>query len=107
MKSVRLFNEHAERWELPNGILHREDGPAFDDRHGNIQYRQNGVAHRLDGPAIFREDGSYDWVIDGRYITEQIEFWAETMGIDLDNLSEDDKILISIKWSRSENTNED
>lgn len=45
----------VETWSLPNGDLHRLDGPALVERHRGVARRGlhhvRGVLHRLDGPA--------------------------------------------------------
>ena len=38
--------------------------PVYRNKHGN--------PHRLDGPAVTWEDGSTEWWIDGRRITDQL-----------------------------------
>ena len=56
------------------------------------------IVHRLDGPAMIWEDGDFDWWINGFCITYQIRPWANEIGIDLDNLTDDDKVLIKLAW---------
>lgn len=74
----------ARRWELPDGRLHREDGPAIEHANGDVEWwryddphrdggpaindvegeywYQNGELHREDGPAISRYEGTYlEW----------------------------------------------
>ena len=60
--------------------------------------------HRLDGPAYidFDTNGNIylkDWYINDYYVTDEITQWAKDNDIDLDNLSEDDKLLIKIVWA--------
>ena len=54
-----------EEWWFPNGVLHREEGPAviWYGSSGNKLYeewRNGGCLHREDGPAIihYNEDGN-------------------------------------------------
>ena len=54
--------------------------------------------HRLDGPAIIWKDGDTEWWIDDTNITGKITPWANNVGIDLDNLTDDDKVLIKLTW---------
>ena len=54
--------------------------------------------HRLDGPAIIYSYGGGDWVINGVIVTDEIKSWATQHGIDLDNLTEDDKVMIKLTW---------
>lgn len=56
----------AKEWRLPNGQLHREDGPArmvpwtINQDSQRLWYIE-GQLHRVDGPAIENEDGSEEW----------------------------------------------
>ena len=88
-------------WRLPNGKLHREDGPAVeyangaklwyvnDKRHriggpaaewanGDKWWYVNGKLHRVDGPAIELANGDKEWFVNGkRYDTPSD--WAEAV----------------------------
>jgi hypothetical protein len=64
-----------ETWILPDGLKHREYGPAIiynnNGRITSVAYYQNGKPHREDGPAIifYGEDGSIIeeyWHVAGR-----------------------------------------
>ena len=52
-------------WKLPDGKLHRLDGPAIEYASGNKVWCINNNFHRLDGPAIEWANGS-KWWIDGK-----------------------------------------
>jgi hypothetical protein len=52
-------------------ILHRTDGPAFEGRWGDKEWRIDGVLHREDGPAIEWDDGNKSWHLNGVRFTEQ------------------------------------
>jgi hypothetical protein len=41
----------GEEWYV-NEKLHREDGPAIEERNGDKYWYINGRIHRKDGPAI-------------------------------------------------------
>ena len=60
---VTVHDDHTE-WRL-NGILHREDGPAYEHSDGYKSWYLNGQRHREDGPAIEGSDGSKNWWING------------------------------------------
>lgn len=92
-----IWEDGSQEWHL-YGKLHRENGPAIVDQDGNEYYFSNGKLHRLDGPAII-EDGFEEWWINGRGVSDEIIQWAKELNIDLDDLSEDDVILINMKWS--------
>lgn len=55
----------ARRWSLPNGDLHREDGPAYEGIDGFKSWWINGRRHREDGPAIIAENGEGSWWFNG------------------------------------------
>ena len=40
------------QWNLPDGRLHREDGPAIERLDGSEEWYQHDQRHREDGPAI-------------------------------------------------------
>lgn len=92
------YDDGRKEWWL-NGALHRIDGPVVEyDNDGGKQWWVHDVLHRLDGPAVIRSDGREFWHINGYPISYRICEWAEEIGVDLNNLSEDDKLLIQIKW---------
>ena len=43
------------------GVLHREDGPAYERRDGTKRYYRDGLLHRENGPAVIRPDGTRLW----------------------------------------------
>jgi hypothetical protein len=85
-----------------NGLYHCEDGPAFFGEMTTRWY-MNGKMHRLDGPAIVwneEYDRNFDqWWINGLEVTDEIYEWASERDIDLNNLTEEDKIVIALEWS--------
>ena len=61
------INVHGTKeWRLPNGDLHREDGPAIKYADGGEQWWINGELHREGGPAITHATGSKFWYINGK-----------------------------------------
>jgi len=54
-----------KRWRLPNGKLHREDGPAVEFSDGYKEWWINGLRHRADGPAIEHPNGAKEWWYNG------------------------------------------
>jgi hypothetical protein len=52
MQSEKKVLEHWIEYCLPNGLLHREDGPAVESFNGEKQWNIKGYAHRMDGPAV-------------------------------------------------------
>ena len=55
-----------KKWKLPNGDLHREDGPAVEYRNGNKFWYLNNKRHREDGPAIEFTSGNIEWYLNGK-----------------------------------------
>jgi hypothetical protein len=49
--SIERDGVKAEEWKL-DGLLHREDGPAFRRSDGSYGYYINGQPHRVNGVAI-------------------------------------------------------
>ena len=61
MKSIYTINIYEDKvWRL-NGVLHREDGPAYEWADGTKFWYLNGELHREDGPAIEYLNGSKYW----------------------------------------------
>ena len=63
------------------------------------------IRHRLDGPAVLRKDGDTIWFVNGRFIDHLIKSWAKENDINLDNLSDEDKILIKLVWAECGKSN--
>ena len=83
---------------LPNGIVHREDGPAIISDQGLEVWCNNGDYHRLDGPAVIYPSGHMEWYINDFQVTTKIQKWAKERDIDLNNLTEEDKMAIKFEW---------
>ena len=64
-----------------------------------VGFYKKSQFHRLDGPAIISTNWPSNWYINGWYVDDKIEEWSHNQGIDLDNLTEDDKIMIKLTWS--------
>ncbi|MDA8165674.1 MAG: hypothetical protein M0017_11655 [Desulfobacteraceae bacterium] len=55
-----ISTPRAVMWRR-NGVLHREDGPAYERADGTRRYYRHGVLHREDGPAVVHPDGTCLW----------------------------------------------
>jgi len=88
----------TKRWYL-GYKLHRLDGPAIEYTDGYKEWRYHHKRHRLDGPAIIWGDEHKEWWISGHPVTDIITNWAKENDIDLEYLSEDDKLLIKLTWA--------
>jgi hypothetical protein len=60
------FEDGTQEWLLPDGRLHRTDGPARIYPSGTQSWWQNGRRHRTDGPALVRPDGTQWWYLNGQ-----------------------------------------
>ena len=91
--TYKIHTNHIQQY-------HCSDGPALISYDGDfMEYWVHGLRHRLDGPATtIKSDGIECWFINGKNVTHEMIEWSKEMGIDLNNLTEDDKILIQIKW---------
>ena len=63
--TVEVTLEHTAWYKEGTSILHREDGPAFQNSRGNKQWCIDGELHRVDGPAIEYSNGDKSWYING------------------------------------------
>ena len=93
-----VFCRDGRQYWYINGKLHREDGPAIIFTDGEQKWYINGKLHREDGPAVIYPNGRQYWYINGHDVTDKIHKWAKNRDIDLNNLTEMDKMIISIEW---------
>jgi hypothetical protein len=54
----------------------------------------NDKCHREDGPAYIGSDGTQYWYLNGKHITEEVTNWAKERNIDLNNMSDEDKLIL-------------
>ena len=59
-------------------ILHKEDGPAVEWKHGKKEWWINGKRHREDGPAIIYDNGVMFWYLNGNHFSTK-ESWFEAL----------------------------
>ena len=82
-----VINGHGDRIWAIDGYRHRTDGPALILHTGEQYWYDHGDFHRLDGPAMINTlstNGS--WYVNDYNITSQITAWAEQNQIDLINI---------------------
>lgn len=63
--SVQITRPNGYEAWYRDGLLHREDGPAFIDPSGAEGWYLHGRRHRADGPAIAGPNGYEAWYRDG------------------------------------------
>ena len=67
MKSRKKVGKNGEIiWKMPNGQLHRDNGPAVIYKDGTKVWWKHGKIHREDGPACEFTDGNKWWFFDGQ-----------------------------------------
>ena len=64
--TMKVDAEGNKFWSLPNGKLHREDGPAVENANGDKEWWVNDELHREDGPAIEYANGTISWYVNGK-----------------------------------------
>jgi hypothetical protein len=57
----------------------------------------NGDLHREDGPAVIYPDGTQRWYLNDKDITKDVTNWANERNIDLNNMSDMDKMILKIE----------
>jgi hypothetical protein len=57
----------------------------------------NDKLHREDGPAYIGCYGTQYWYINGKHITKEVTIWAKERNIDLNNMSDEDKMVLKIE----------
>ena len=57
------------------------------------------IQHRWDGPAYIHYNGDNAWYFHGKFMDDNLRFWADENDIDLDNPTKDDINLIKLTWS--------
>lgn len=61
-KIVSSSSAYKIIWKLPNGLIHREDGPAKIYPSGSEEWWLNGQLHRDNGPAIIGNGYVQYWI---------------------------------------------
>ena len=95
---TEIWKDGTKVWWNDMGLAHRENGPAVISPDGQHHWYINGKRHREDGPAVIFPNGRQFWHINGYDITDEIHKWAKDRDIDLNNLSDIDKMIISMEW---------
>ena len=92
-----IYPDGSQFWYI-NDIRHRENGPAIICPDGSQFWYINGKLHREDGPAAIYPNGTQCWYINGYDITDEIHKWTKDRDLDLNNLTEIDKMIIEFEW---------
>jgi hypothetical protein len=94
--TVKVFSNGKQEWYL-NDERHREDGPAIIWSDGQQEWWSNDKRHREDGPAVIFPDGTQQWWLNDKPITEEVNYWANERNIDLNDMSDMDKMILKIE----------
>ena len=96
IKRVRLNAKfRLTQYHLPNGYIHREDGPAHiedyynGDRHESWWY--NDTLHRYGGPAIKSKKGGLVYTIHNIDVSDKVEEWLTERGYVWEKMSDVEK----------------
>lgn len=80
---------------------HNSLGPSMINQYG-YEFRKHGFHHRYNGPARVSGNAAYNremWYLHGERINgEEYKEWLDTMGINMLFITDEDKILIDLKW---------
>lgn len=68
---IAIVESIGNRW-YKGGELHREDGPAVENKNGYKEWFKEGKRHRTNGPAVEWGVRHKEWWIEGeRYYSEK------------------------------------
>ena len=93
---IHTSSDGTQYW-YKDDKLHRDDGPAVIYPDGYQAWWKDGNLHREDGPAIIYPNRRQSWYINDKDITDDITNWAKDRNIDLNNFSDDDKMVLKIE----------
>lgn len=82
-----------------NNAFHRENDIGYESSNSKSWIR-NGKVHRYDGWASTGVLGQEYWSINGKIIENPQDYfdWLKEMDMDINNLSDKDKVIIDLKW---------
>ena len=97
--SIYVYDSFVDFYNIHH-VRHRDNGPATIYTNGSTEWLINGKRHRLDGPAVVwnEDEGPPVWWINGYNVDDEIRSWVNNVGIDLEDLSDNDKVLIKLVW---------
>lgn len=76
-KPALIWSDGTLIW-YQNGQLHRDgDKPAHISADGGLWWCQNGQRHRFCGPAVIKPDGTLEWWINHKNITQEVNKWLD------------------------------
>jgi hypothetical protein len=70
MKNGLEIDDLGNKIWCKDGKLHREEGPAVEEKNGRKVWLINDKLHREDGPAIEYADGVLCWYLDDVFFME-------------------------------------
>jgi hypothetical protein len=90
-----IYADGTQYW-YKDGKLHREDGPAIIYSYGSKYWYKYDKIHCEDGPAVILSGGNKYWYKDEIDIANDVYTWAKQCDIDLENITDCDKLLLKI-----------
>ena len=82
------------------GIHDLEFGGIIDIEYDGVIFKKDSETwHRLDGPAYIGKNGFSQWFVNDLDVSEPITEWTKEKYIDIDNLTDVDKLLIKLTWA--------
>ena len=83
------------QYELPDGSLHREDGPAYiveyDDGEYVEEWFYDGHEHRYGGPAVQYLSGNMNYFIHGINVSVEVIDWLKEHDYEWETMSDIEK----------------
>lgn len=87
--------EGTERWTLPNGDLHRKDGPAVMWKNGKQEWWYQGKRHRTGAPAVVEPDGGAEWWEFGQKLLSASSFLVNVLADALTKNEEQERVKMA------------
>jgi hypothetical protein len=97
MKNGKHTDSYGTEYWYKDGKIHREDGPAYISKNGTKAWYKDGDLHREDGPAVIHPNGTQYWYLNDKHITDDITIWTKERNIDLNNMTDEDKIILKLE----------
>lgn len=97
-----IDKSNVDDWYI-DYFFHREDGPAYKS-DSELSWWIDDCLHRYDGPARIEPTPGGDreeWFIHN-YPIEKDDYltWLEERGMDINDLTPEDKAMIDLKWKK-------
>lgn len=68
-----IYSDGSKEW-YKDGLVHRDNGPAFVSADGWAEWRIEGRLHREDGPAVMKNGQAVAWALNGQRYHSTAEY---------------------------------